>query len=395
MRRVLLVEPDLDGHHAFWLALIIEAHLRAGWAAEVLTSRAPERLWAQVRARGLDPTGFGLHALDREDPAGCVAEAFARGAASGVDRVFFAFLDRLWKPLLDRANRGEAGPGWAGIWFHPHALESVWRWAPPLGKRWALRGRIHRFLRGARAGRAPEALWVLDEDARRWLGAVRASIPGHVLPDPFEREPRLDRAAARRVLGLPADRVIFLHLGSAEPRKGLPDTLGAFVEVIGGEAGAKPARPLLLRVGPNDRLAASDRELLARLEGGGWALKVETFVPAEELMEYFSASDWVLLPYHKFRFSSGILANAIGAVRPVIAADYGRIGRDVARGRLGLLHLHGSRASLAAAVRAAMAEPGVAAGFTEGLNSARDSRTVERMVSTLARSLVSESGARP
>jgi hypothetical protein len=141
-----------------------------------------------------------------------------------------------------RADSGRAGPGWAGIWFHPHALESVWRWAPPLGKRWALRGRIHRFLRRARAGRAPEALWVLDEDARRWLGAVRASIPGHVLPDPFEREPRLDRAAARRALGLPADRVIFLHLGSAEPRKGLPDTLGAFVEVIAGEAGAKPAR---------------------------------------------------------------------------------------------------------------------------------------------------------
>jgi hypothetical protein len=78
-------------------------------------------------------------------------------------------------------------------------------------------------------------------------------------------------------------------------------------------------------------------------------------------MEYFAAADRVVIPYRKFRYSSGILANAIGAGRAVIAADHGEIGRAVAELGVGELYPHGSVTGLAAALGRALAEGGAGA----------------------------------
>lgn len=374
-RRVLVVEPDVDGHHAFWLVLIILAFQRAGRRVSVLGSADDSRVRSQAASHGLvwESVDWGVAGANERGGRGLVAEAARRAEAIGAERVFFAFIDKLWDGLLDadagvrRALEGRV----EGIWFHPYALDAKWRWAPPLGKRWRLRGRLHRWLRTPEGARLLRGLYFLVDEAVASMARVNAGIPGRQLSDPWERAPRLTREEARRALGLPEGRTIFLHLGSAEPRKGLPDVLAAFVRLTrGADAGAERA-PFLLRVGSNGRLGTAERATLDKLAAGGWARAVERFVPADELPEYFSACDWVLVPYRKFRYSSGILANAIGARRPIIASDFGYIGRTAREGRLGLVYPHGSEQALEAALREALATGAEASGISPEQLAAR------------------------
>ena len=359
-RRVLIVEPDSDGHHAFWLVLLILAHRRAGRAVSVLGDPMSAALREQAELRGLDLASVDWHAAGAPGRGGhvLVAQAAELARRLAVERVFFAFLDNLWDGLL--GLRGEARAALAGrvegVWFHPYALDACWRWVPPLGKRWTQRGRVHRGLRagGALAGLFCGFYFLVDEAVER-LPGVAPGLRAARLSDPYERAPKLTRAEARARFGLPEERMIFLHLGSAEPRKGLPDVIKAFsrlaarAEIVGARA------PLLLRVGSNKRLTAAQRAALDALVAAGAARLVEEFVPAAELMEYFAASDRVLIPYRKFRYSSGILANSLGAGRPVIASDYGHIGREVRRLGAGVTFPHGSVAGLEARLREALA----------------------------------------
>lgn len=349
----------MDGHHAFWLILLIEAHVRAGWTVEVLTARDTSPLEAQARLRGVDLSGVRLHREDEKDGTAVLKRARNLASERGAGRIFVAFLDRLWPAILAEDTDRLPGVKLSGIWFHPHALDNCWRWAPPLGKRWKLRGRLHRFLASEAAARVFDSVYFpVEESVARWCRLV-PEVRAHLLPDPYEREPRLSRDEARRRLGLPADRVVFLHLGSPERRKGLPDVLAAFSRLRSRSFAAGSRLPLLLRAGPNDRLRSGERRLLEDLVREGWASAGGHFVPAEELMEYFAACDWVLIPYRKFRYSSGILANAIGADRQVIAYDYGEVGRFIKTTGGGVVCRHGSRDALYEALCTACT-PGVA-----------------------------------
>ncbi len=389
-RRVLILEPDLDGHHAFWLALLIEAHRRAGRAVEVLTAADASRLHAQAELQGVALDGVPLHAAREPGEADLLRQAREIAAKIGAERILIAFIDSYWSAILAEAPAVGPGTKLSGIWFHPYALDACWRWAPAWGKRWRVRGRVHRFLRSPRAAATLDSLCFLVDEPVSRLRSLNPAIRGHQLPDPYEREPRLDREKARRLLGLPEDRTVFLHLGSAERRKGLPDVLEAFAKLTAQPDPAWSRPPLLLRVGMNDRLRPAERARLDGLRSGGQALAVERFVAADTLMEYFAACDWVLVPYRKFRYSSGIVANALGACRPVIAADYGQIGREVAADGLGLLYAHGSPAALTGALARTLAEPDAAGRFNEGLKRARRFRTVEAMLSSLAEWLAAD-----
>lgn len=355
-RRVLVVEPDTDGHHAFWLVLIIQAFQRAGWVVSVLGPEDRERVSAQANALGLDLASVDWAVAGPKGRGGrmIVAEAAGRAAELGANRVFFAFLDNLWEGLLDAdaATRRALAGRCEGVWFHPYALDACWRWAPPLGKRWRLRGRLHRWWRGGAEGLF-RAVYFLVDTAADAMARTNAGVPCRILADPWEREPRLSRDEARRALALPEGRTVFLHLGGSDPRKGLADVLEAFERLVRGADPRAERAPWLLRVGSNARQGKAERARLDALVAGGWAGAVERFVPAEELPDYFAACDWTLIPYRKFRYSSGILANAVGAHRPVIAPDYGHIGRTVAAERLGLIYRHGSVSALTAALREA------------------------------------------
>ncbi len=367
MSRTLVVEPRPIGHRAFYLSLIVRA--LDGGDVSLLAPPDDPRITAHFRRRGLDPGGYRFHA----PRGGVIARAAELCGKHSIDRVFFAYIDELLPELAESAFPCPV----SGIWFHPYALDRRYRWLPPVDKRLRQRRRIHHALRHPPPGARIDRLYFLDPGAAAAMEKLNSAVAAVPLPDPWEKLPEMTRGEARERFGLPPDRVVFLHIGSSEKRKGLSDVLEVF-ERFAADDGRDGRRPLLLRVGENDRLGRADRERLAALAAAGAAVVVDGFVDEADFIEYFTAADWVLLPYRSFRFSSGILSNAIAAGRPVIAADYGLIGRAVREGGNGVLFRHRSRSSLGRVMRRAIESGAFAFTFD------RDAISPERFIARLA-----------
>jgi glycosyltransferase involved in cell wall biosynthesis len=372
MHRTLLVDPAPSGHRAFYLSLIAAA--LGPDRSHLLIPDGHRHLTDCFKRRGLDLDDFSSSEANGLENGALIARASAVARGQSCSRVFFAYLDSCIEPLLAGDERFDCPV--TGIWFHPYALDQRYRWLPPLDKRLRHRRSVHHALRRLRDGLAIERLFFLDPLASINLRRLNPSIPSTVLPDPWEKTPDLDRDSARARFQLPQDRVIFLHIGSSEKRKGLADTLAAFERLS-----ADPAlnhRILLVRVGENNRLDPSARSLLDSLTSRGWVKCVDGFVPEADFIEYFAAADWILLPYRNFRHSSGILSNALAANRPVIAADYGMIAKAVRDANCGILFRHGSRGDLASAIASAVVTtPPVPA------HSSRERLSPERFISLL------------
>jgi glycosyltransferase involved in cell wall biosynthesis len=341
MSRTLIVEARPVGHRAFYLSLILRA--MEGNAVSLLAPPGDPAILAHFQRRGLDPDLYDIIAPDGTSPSAIIAQAADLCRERQFDRVFFAYMDDFLPDLLTCQPPFPCPV--SGIWFHPYALDRRYRWLPPLDKRLRQRRAIHHALRHPAAGIG--RLFFLDPAAVQALARLNPAIPSTLLPDPWEKMPTMDQTGARRHFGLPDDRIIFLHIGSSEKRKGLSDVIAAFENP---SLDARVKRPLLLRVGENDRLNPSDRARLSSLEKKGMAKVVSGFVSEPDFIEYFAAADWILLPYRSFRFSSGILSNAIAAGKPVIAADHGFIAQTVRELGHGCLYQHRSQAALTQAI---------------------------------------------
>jgi len=339
MKHILIVEPNPSGHRAFYLSLIVQAF----WEMRIslLVPSDDVAIRDHFVSRGVDTRDFSYFTPKSTIPAIVVKQAAEIVLEEGVSMVFFAYLDTYLPELLKR-NEGFPCPV-SGIWFHPYDLDWQYRWLPPLDKRLKQRGRVHRALRSLTDKLEIAHLFFLAADSVKKLRSVIPKIPSSCLPDPWEKRPSLGMTDARDRFGLPYDRKIFLHIGSSEKRKGLADVISVFEQMATDQ---HVKIPLLLRVGENSRLSPEDKTRLQGLVDKNLAHCVDGHVSEEDFIEYFSASDWILLPYRNFRYSSGILSNAIGAGKPVIAADHGLIGATVKMHSLGLLFRHRSAKDL-------------------------------------------------
>ena len=336
MKRTLIIEPELHGHKAFYLSLILKAF--HGHAITVLTQAEHPALEEHLQQQQLPDDSFERIPVTSRKVAAVFDQASQLSHQRTFDLIFIPYLDHYLEPIL-RDPIALRGPI-SGIWFHPYALDRSYRWMPPLDKRSKLRGYLHRQLRRPAAAAQFEHIYFLDPEAPRRLQAINPRIHATVLPDPGEREPKLSKADARSYFKLPQDKTIYLHAGSPEKRKGLPDVLRAFEQLCRNPE--QRQRLFLLRIGPNERLNPKDQARLQQLIQLGCAQTTDGFVSNQDFIEYFAAADWILIPYRNFRFSSGILANARIAQRPVIASDYGMIGAQVRREQLGLCFRMGS-----------------------------------------------------
>lgn len=343
---LLIIEPELHGHKAFYLSLIVKAF--QGNQITLLTQPDHPALKEHFDREKIPAEGLEIIAVESKRVEHVFTQAQQLSHLRKFDEVFIPYLDHYLPSIL--ASPEALHGAISGIWFHPYALDYFYRWMPPIDKRSRLRGRLHRKLHCPKATAAIKHIYFLDPEAPRRLKSLNLRIQSSVLPDPGEREPQMGKKEARDYFKLPHDRRIFLHAGSPEKRKGLPDVLRAFKKLIREPAQRK--RIFLLRVGPNERLAPKEKAILSELIELGCAHVTEGFVNSQDFIEYFAAADTILIPYRNFRFSSGILANAKIAQRPVICSDYGMIGKTVQSQHLGDCFKHGSVRKLAISISA-------------------------------------------
>jgi glycosyltransferase involved in cell wall biosynthesis len=183
---------------------------------------------------------------------------------------------------------------------------------------------------GSRHARLFRALWqrvdevtVHTEDERSAFSAAFDVAPSSVRViehgGHFERRAHVDRAEARRHLGLPDDQLVFLSIGFVQPHKGFDRAVRAFagldahgcrLDVVGSIRVDEPEYVVY-----RDELA----ELVARTPG---AHLHDEYVSDWLFDVWLVAADVVVLPY-RYIWSSGVLERAKQYDRPVIATRVG------------------------------------------------------------------------
>lgn len=162
----------------------------------------------------------------------------------------------------------------------------------------------------------------------------------------YPAEKGLDRTAARRNLGLPADARVFLWFGQIRPYKGLEDWLPTILEtlaefgnarlIIAGEVKMKGIRSLLSKF--------SDQAIL-----------IDRFVPDAELQNLASAADFGMLTYREI-LTSGAMFHLYSTGLPVIAPEQGTLPAYVVPGWNGTLYRDTASLDLALAEACRMDE---------------------------------------
>jgi glycosyltransferase involved in cell wall biosynthesis len=341
---VLIFEPRTEGHHLSYLKAITEDLLSAGYRLTLAIDTRPVPL-RQIRdemAVVLDKATilplqelFGSRGGKRRIDA--VANCLSK---SGAELAFMPNFDEVASRMLrsaalgimpDNSIRGRL----AGIYFRPRFLQDSGistHWLKSVGFRRLLRNGWFRHL------------FLLDPFLCERLKLRVCRAPVSCIPDPFPGDFHFDQAHARQELNVKPNCHVLLFYGARYPRKGLSVVLGA-MESLPSEL---PAFLLCAGEPMGDR---DEARRLADLAAKGRARVIARHISNEEEKKFFAASDVVLLPYLRHFGSSGILARAIGAGKPVIASDEGLIAQFVRDLNIGLLFRSGDVGQLATAIR--------------------------------------------
>jgi len=356
---VVILEPETEGHPQEWLQHLMEfiAGRDVGAPVWLVTPKA----LCHSLAKTMPPSVIGrvrLVALSASEQRLCThrrlwVSAFARwltmrrylhytGARSG----FFLSLDLLSLPLaLGLSARGKSV---SGILFRPS---------------------VHYGALGPYRPSAAEKLRDLRKDIlyrlmlrNRTLAMVLSLdpfFPAHAaaryshgtkvqaLPDPAHPPPTSDDTRPSPPDFKPQGRVGFLLFGHLTERKG-PLALLEALALLEPHIGARIAVLFAGRVDPALRGSLElRRRMLISQHPEIWLRIEDRRLDAFELSALIRRSDVVLAPYQRFVGSSGVLLWAAREGRPVLAQDYGLVGRLTREHRLGLVADSSSPLSLA------------------------------------------------
>ena len=164
------------------------------------------------------------------------------------------------------------------------------------------------------------------EELARAFGVPIASISVADHGQYFERRTSVERAEARRRLGLPEDGFVFLSIGFLQPHKGFDRAVRAFSGL--GEHGCRLEIVGSLRVEDFEYVAYVD-ELRAQVEATPGASLHDEYVSDAEFDVWIVAADALVLPY-RLIWSSGVCERAALYHRPVIASRTGGLADQVA-----------------------------------------------------------------
>ncbi|WP_159460292.1 glycosyltransferase [Tistlia consotensis] len=372
-----------QGHGREWLRHLAEGARRFEPVPPLAFAVAPpvaESLRAELAAAPLP--GLSILSLSEAEVARCsdrrlAVSGLARWATmrrwlarTGAPEGLFLELDHLSLPLALGLPLG-AGRSVSGILFRPsvHYEPGVWRhrdWRRDLRKDLLYR----RMLRHPALTRVLS----LDEGFPAFARArYRRGDKVEALVDPAFPLAGITGEDRKLAASAPAGRALFVLFGVLAERKGVPALLRALARLDAASAG----RIAVIVAGVVDPAIGDElRDLLARLAAGRpelWIRLEDRRLAAGELAALVEASDAVLAPYQRFVGSSGVLLWAASRGRPVIAQDYGLVGRLVREHGLGLAVDTTDPAALASALataalrgRADLADPAALARFVAG-----------------------------
>lgn len=355
--RVLIVEPDLTGHHAPYLRHMLSGVAELGQEAAVLT----------CLGAGQSPQ-FSLHLQDVA--AGVTWDerlsTFNRSPRY-THRLFSELLqaverhkaEHVWVPYADIVSLylgARASIGWkarwpAGVQAEGLNFRSTFAYPAPHWRKHFSKTLSRLFVHRSNW----DILHFLDPipyDAicRKY---PHQSARFRVMPDPVESVPQTRTDVARAKLGIPTAGRYAGYLGLMADRGNAERLLAAF-----RRAKLSPDDRLLLAGPMSDSVRSCVDQDYGDLLRSGRVIKVERHLSLEEVMLGVMACDLVCIPA-KFRMgSSSFLIRAATAGRPVLADNFGWTGWAIERFELGWKADVGNVPAFARALEVAMENAG-------------------------------------
>ena len=357
-REVLILEPDAEGHAQEWLQHLVE-FVAADATAAAISVVAPPALCAAL-SRSMPVVADGrirFIALTPRELRLCTHRslsiaAFARWwtmrrylARTGADSGFFLSLDLLCLPLA--LGLHAMGKPIAGVLFRPSVhYRTLGKYQPSSAER--LRD-LRKDLLYRLTLRNPCVRAVLSLDP--FFPAHAESHYNHGIKVRALPEPPImvqsDGDAAPAIDFAPPGRVGLLLFGYLTERKGPLEVLDA-LRLLPTHISKRTALLLAGRIDPTIHSAIKERcAALARERPELWVRIEDRWLNRAELEILVARSDVVLAPYQRFVGSSGVLLWAARAGRPVLAQEFGLIGKLTRDNHLGIAVDSGDPAQLA------------------------------------------------
>lgn len=329
--RVLIFEPDYNGHHLPYARLIIQS-LR----------RLPITITLALPTGARDSTPYSQYLRSIESENAFILDdsiPFApgvHGAGSRADSLAISIAkhspDHLILPYADGLGQILAIRRLTGRLRWPKGMTSEGLF---------LRGSFAYPTSGIKSTLKARASWMLAQLAPMTrLHHLDPLVYQHVqnsprwslMPDPVTPPPLVPKDSARQRLGLPTDGRLIGCGGAIDTRKGGDLLVRAF-------GSALPA------LASNDRLllaGAHDREIKELLSGplsqavrSGRIISLDRFLSEHELNLALQAMDVVATPYPRHVGSASFVIRAAAGQRPVLGSDFGWVGRTVPQFGLG------------------------------------------------------------
>ncbi len=358
--RLLLFEPNSGGHHAGYVAHILQAWRELAVPGRIVAAVSPRLFDEHPRLRDLafdDGRGAAEFVEMPEAPALRGRPLVVKGL--GERRLLKKYLELLQpeQALHLFMDHGQFALATGLRFSYPVSLsglflrishqrarpgESLRERAVRMRKRWLLRAALGN----------PHMGVVFSSDPTV-APAVRALDPGAravTLPDPVPLASDYgDAEATRAAYGVEPERTLMVLFGVLAERKGVLKTLDA-LRRLPDEA---CARLCVLFAGPVESdLAGRLRPAMAAVmrERPAQLLLHEAYLQEAEINTLMGAADLALVPYQAHAGTSSVLIRAAGARCPVVSQDYGLMGEQVREHALGVAVDATEPAALAAAI---------------------------------------------
>lgn len=375
MKRLLIIEPQLSGHHFRYLDWIASAACESGWKVIIATDHGfrENAMLTDLQARHTDRLAIHFDDFSGAKNGGGLLELIQReiyywkklqaifrklNSQATIDHVLLPFADIcLYALAMNPRPFGECA--WSAISMRPafHCYEMGLSENKP-----GLLARIKEqlFFRLANS-HAVGKLCVIDPCLAEYVTARQPNSRVLYLQDPADvNVPAVSREQARSTLELGTTRPVVLLYGAVDWRKGVRELLEAQASL------PLEQQPMVVVAG---RQAPEIRNWLA---GEAWQQAIQQgrlklldrFITEEEESLLFCACDAVWLGYRGHLGSSGVLWQALAFERPVIGCDEGLIGWFTHTKNLGVRVRVSDKEAVASALRTPPATANLASGLT-------------------------------
>lgn len=345
-KNILLFEPDSSGHHPGYLYHLIINFLENNYPFNLVILVAPDffEKHPQIIQKTLSPRVKWLKFSDNEfsdwqkiKSRNVTKRSFFEWELlrkyiieTKSVYVFLMYIDYLQMALL--TQKVLPCPV-SGILFRPtlvnypaHSLrERINTWRKNLTLKYFVKSN------------SLDSLFNLDSFATKFIQQNWQTNKVKFLPDPVQVYTSTKSVSnMKKVLGIEANRKVFLIFGFLDSRKGISEVMRAIAE-IPQEISTKGT---LLIVGPWEESERKifDNSFQNTVKNSDFQIIIkDEFIQDEDIQSYFEVSDYILSLYAKHIGMSAIMVRAAAAQKPFLAHNFGLMGKIVTENQLGMI----------------------------------------------------------